>query len=351
MPAADEITVGIVGCGRCTVFGHLPALAKMRDRFRVVAVCDVEKSRRERIERDFPDVRHYRRLEDMVEERDLRLVLIATPTLSHEAMSIECLGRGLWTVCETPVALSHDGALALRGASHKAGGRLIPAIPSLFSNEFRLASMAASRKDLGSLYDIRIRHGQYCRRRDWQATLKRAGGALHFAAQEPVLQALSLLHAPPVQMWSETKKIVSLGDAEDYVRLLMRTADGVTADIEVNSAEFAEDASAITLRGTRGFFSVMPGAASGRYRMIDPSLKFEKQRSSVALPPLEVGREDVRIIEEEMEIPDPMSPYEAFWGAVYAAATGERPFPVDFDLVVEMVRYIGIAGKPAPIAI
>ena len=28
------------------------------------------------------------------------------------------------------------------------------------------------------------------------------GGAAHYAAQEPVLQALSLLKAPPVQMWS-----------------------------------------------------------------------------------------------------------------------------------------------------
>lgn len=351
MPAADEITVGIVGCGRCAVFGHLPALARMRDRFRVVAVCDVERSRRERIERDFPDVRHYRRLEDMVEDRDLRLALIATPTLSHEAMSIGCLGRGLWTVCETPVALSHEGALALRGASLKAGGRLIPAVPALFSNEFRLASMARTRKDIGSLYDIRIRHGMYRRRRDWQATLKRAGGVLRFAAQEPVLQALSLLHAPPVQMWSETKKIVSLGDAEDYVRLLMRTADGVTADIEVNSAELAADTPAITLRGTRGSFSVMPGAASGRCRMIAPSRQFAKRRSSVALPPLEVDSEEVRIMEESVEIPDPMSPYEAFWDAVYAAVAGECPFPVDFDLVVEMVRYIGIAGKPAPIAI
>lgn len=351
MPTADDITVGIVGCGRCTVFGHLPALARMRDRFRVVAVCDVEKSRRERIERDFPEVRHYRRLEDMVEDRDIKLVLIATPTLSHEAMSIECLGRGLWTVCETPVAISHEGALALRAASLKAGGRLIPAIPALFSNEFRLASMAGARKDIGNLYDIRIRHGLYRRRRDWQSTLKRAGGVLRFAAQEPVLQALSLLHAPPVQMWSETKKIVSLGDAEDYVRLLMRTADGVTADIEVNSAELAADAPAIALRGSRGSFSVMPGAASGICRMIDPSQKFEKHRSSVALPPLEVDSEEVRIIEESVEVPDPMPPYEAFWNAVYAAASGNGPFPVDFDLVVEMVRYIGIAGKPAPIAI
>lgn len=351
MSTADEISVGIVGCGRCAVFGHLPALSKLRDLFRVVAVCDVEKSRRERVERDFPDVRHYRRIEDMTEGRDIDLVLVATPTLDHEGMSLECLNRGLWTVCETPVALSHEGALTLRGASCKVGRKLIPSIPSLFSNEFRLASAARAGGELGSLYDIRIRHGLYERRKDWQATLKRAGGALHFAAQEPVLQALALLHAPPVQMWSETKKIVALGDAEDYVRVLMRTADGVTADIETNSAILKASEPAITLRGTRGSFSVMPEATEGSYCMIDPAQQLPRHRSSVALPPLEDENEKIRIVEKSVQIPDPMPPYEAFWRAVHATVCGEIQFPIDFDLIVEMVRYIGILRKSPPIAI
>ena len=65
MAVTDEISVGVVGCGRCAVFGHLPALGNLRNLFRVSAVCDVEKSRRDRGAQDFPDVQHYRRLEDM----------------------------------------------------------------------------------------------------------------------------------------------------------------------------------------------------------------------------------------------------------------------------------------------
>ena len=351
MAVTDEISVGVVGCGRSAVFRHLPAIGKLDGLFRVAAVCDVEKSRRDHVESMFPDVRHYRRAVDMVDDPDLDLVLVATPSLEHDRIVLECLSRKLWTVCETPVSPTHDGAIVLRGASVKSGNRLIPAVPQMFSPEFRLASMARAKRRIGSLYDIRVRQGAYERRDDWQATTKRCGGASFFAAQDPVLQALTLLGAPPVQMWSETKKLVALGDAEDYVRLMLRSADGVTADVEANCAVVGKGDPAIELRGTRGSFSVMPGASKGLYRIIDPSQRFPHGRSSVALPPLKDTAEKIRVVEEELVLPDRMPACEAFWSAVYATVRCDRPFPVDFDLVVEMSRYLGIVRKTPPLAI
>lgn len=351
MAVTDEISVGVIGCGRSAVFNHLPAIGKLDGLFRVAAVCDVEKSRRDHVESMFPEVRHYRRAVDMVDDSDLDLVLVATPSLDHDKIVLDCLSRRLWTVCETPVSPTHDGAIVLRGASVKAGNRLIAATPQMFSPEFRLASIARAKRKIGSLYDIRVRQGTYERRDDWQATTKRCGGAAFFSAQEPILQALTLLKAPPVQMWSEIKKLVALGDAEDYVRLMLRSAEGITADIEANSAIVGTGGPAIELRGTRGSFSVMPGAAKGVFRIIDPSQRFPHKRSSVALPPLKDSVEKIRIVEEELELPDTMSAHEAFWRAVHSTVRSEREFPVDFDLVVEMARYVGIVRKSTPIAI
>ena len=351
MAVTDEISVGVVGCGRSAVLGHLPAIGKLNGLFRVAAVCDIEKSRRDKVSESFPEVRHYRRAEDMLDDPDLDLVLIATPSLGHEAIALECLRRNLWTVCETPVSATHDGALVLRGASLKAGRKLIAATPALFSSAFRLASLARMRRKIGDLYDIRIRQACYLRRDDWQATLKKCGGAAFFAAQEPVLQALMLLRAPPVQMWSEIKKLVALGDAEDYVHLTLRTADGITADVETNCAVVRAEEPEIMLRGTRGSFTVMPGAEEGRYCIIDPGQRFSHRRSSVALPPLVEPRERIRVVEAKVSLPDPVPPHEAFWRAIYATVRMGKPFPMDFDSVVEMARYIDIVRKSAPIAI
>ena len=184
MAVMDEIAIGVVGCGRSAVLNHLPAIGKLQGLFRVAAVCDVEKSRREHVESMFPEVRHYRRALDMVDDPDIDLVLVATPSLEHDRIVLDCLSRKLWTVCETPVSLTYDGALGLRGAAVKAGNRLIAATPQLFAPEFRLASIASAKKKIGTLYDIRVSHGSYVRRDDWQATIKRGGGASFFAAQK-----------------------------------------------------------------------------------------------------------------------------------------------------------------------
>ena len=351
MAVSDEISVGVIGCGRSAVFRHLPAIKQLAGQFRISAVCDVEKSRREQVESMFPDVRHYRRSIDMVDDPELDLVLVCAPTLEHDKIVLECLSRKLWTVCETPVSTTHDGAVVLRGASLKAGRKLIAATPQMFSPEFRLASMVRARKKIGGIYDIRVRSGVYSRRDDWQATTKRGGGAAFFAAQEPMLQALSLLKSPPVQMWCESKKLVALGDAEDYVHLIMRNIDGVTVDIEANSAVVGTGDPAIELRGTRGSFFVMPGAATGTYRIIDPSQRFTHKRSSIALPPLVDTTEKIDIVEELLELPDPMSAHEAFWRAVFATVRNGKPFPVDFDDIVELAKYTGIVRKSPVITI
>ena len=160
------------------------------------------------VEKAYPKVRMYRRVEDMMDDPDIDLVDIALPTTDHQSAALESLNRGRYTLLETPLALSHDAATILKAASVKAQGRLFAYTPGLFAPDFRLAQSALDNPALGDIYDVRVRRQDYLRRDDWQATAKRGGGAAHYAAQEPVLQALSLLKAPPVQMWSEMKKIV-----------------------------------------------------------------------------------------------------------------------------------------------
>lgn len=351
MAETGEILVGVVGCGRCPMFGHLPALSKLGGRFRVVAVCDVDKSRRERAEKIVPGVRHYRRVEDMAECRDIRVALVATPSPDHEAHVRACLGRGLFTVCETPVAMSSAGADALNRLLRKTGGKLLPSVPALFSDEFRLACEARKRKELGAVYGIRIKRSTYERRKDWQSTLKRGGGATHYAAQEPLLQAMLLLGAQPAKVWTETKKVVSQGDAEDYVRVLMQTAEGVTAEVEIDPAYLGPPEPSIAIRGTRGTFAVYPGESSAKIRCVDPAQKLPRLRACVTQAPLEGDREEIRIVEEEVRAENPMPQYEAFWLAVHDAFTGKKQFPVDFGHVAELSRFAETLRKTAPAAI
>lgn len=350
MSAMDEIAVGIIGCGRSAVFGHVPALVSLGGHFRVAAVCDLEKSRRDRVAAACPGVRHYRRAEDMLDDSDLELVYVATPSTEHDRIVIEALKRRLWTVCETPVSITHDGASVLRGASVKSGRRLIAAATGMFSPEFRLSSIARDRRKLGDVYDVRIHCGAYHRRDDWQSLKRCGGGALYYGAYEPLLQALTLLKTPPVQLWSELKKLVSVGDAEDYVRIMLKNSSGMTAEVEINSASVPPAGHAFELRGTRGTFTAEKGAFGGTYRIVDSSQRFPRIRSAAATPPLEDREESVRVKEEPLELPDRMSAHGCFWRAVHAAVRGGKQFPLDFETVVDATRYLNLARKNSPFA-
>ena len=62
------LRIGIAGLGRAGLLDHLPALRQLPGLYTIAAVCDLMKERRDIVERDFPNVRTYRRTEDMLDD-------------------------------------------------------------------------------------------------------------------------------------------------------------------------------------------------------------------------------------------------------------------------------------------
>ncbi len=56
--SADDLKVGVVGCGLIAQEGHIPSLLKCKNA-RLVAVCDMNRDRVESIARKFRISRHY----------------------------------------------------------------------------------------------------------------------------------------------------------------------------------------------------------------------------------------------------------------------------------------------------
>ena len=150
------LRIGIAGLGRAGLNCHLPALRQLPSLYTVAAVCDLVKKRRDIVEREFPNVRTYRQLDDMLYDQELDIVDIALPTLYHAKTAIAALNRNFWTIVESPIALSHEAALKLKATSTKMRGKLIPYVPGLFSPEFRLAQMAIDDPRLGDVFEVRV---------------------------------------------------------------------------------------------------------------------------------------------------------------------------------------------------
>ena len=345
------VRVGIAGLGRAALQKHVPALEELADLFAVTAVCDLMKERRDIVERVHPDVHTYRRVEDMLDDPEVDAVLVSLPSNDHQKTALESLSRGKWTIVETPLALSHDDALILRAAAIKARGKLIPFTSDLFASDYRLALMALDDPRLGELYEVRVRRQDYIRRDDW-LTVKRCGGGMAFCAgQDAIMQAVTLLRAQPSQLWSELKRVASLGDAEDFAHIVLKTRGEVTADIEINGGVLPPFEPAFTLRGSRGTFSVAAGSSEGVFHVIDPAFQFPRRRSSVRTPSLGDLHEQFPIVDIPFALPaDAVTGDAAFWRALYNTIRVAAPFPVALDDTVEALRYLHLVKRASPFA-
>ncbi len=346
----SPIRIALLGLGRSMFSEHYPLLKEHPSLFKIVAACDLVKERRDLIAADFPDCRMYRQYQDMLDEPDIELVLVSTCTVDHVAHAMKCLERGFWTLVEPPLALNVEDMNFLRGASAKAKNRLLPLQRSILAPDFLLAKEAIADARLGELYEVRVRKEDFIRRDDWQSVKRLGGGAAYYALTDMMIQVLKLLPGPPIQMWSELKRIASLGDAEDYVHICLKTRTQVSADVEFNGGAIASNCQpSFVIRGVRGQFSVMPGESKGELSIIDPGMVFPRRRSSVRTPPLEDMHEKIPVTRIALSLPaGTPTGFSAFWRCVYDTVRTAKPFPVTVEEAMEALKFSHLAKKTSP---
>lgn len=344
------VRVALMGLGRSMFSDHYPIFKAHPALFKVVCACDLIKDRRDIIARDFPDCKMFRQFGDMLDEHEIDLVDIATCTKDHVKHAIMSLSKGFWTLLESPMALTLEDAQILRGAAQKAKNRLIVLQRGLFAPDFLLTKQMMSDKRLGVIHQIIIRREDYIRRDDWQCVKRLGGGAAYYAMTDLILQALKLLPVQPIQMWSELKRIASLGDAEDYAHINLRTRDIISADVEFSGGVLPADRSpSFVIKAERGTFKVSPGATHGVLNVIDPGHKFPRRRSSVRTPDFMDMHEDFPVLTMDVQLAKgSLYGPSAFWRHVYDTVRTAAPFPLSIEDSISAVKFAHLMKKTSP---
>ena len=344
------VKVALMGLGRSMFTEHYPIFRAHPSLFNVVAACDIIKDRRDIIARDYPECRMFRQFADMLDEHDIDIVDIATCTVDHVKHAMMSLKKGFWTLLETPMALTPDDAQILRGQALKSKNRLIILQRGLFNADFLLAKQALSDPRLGRIHQIKIRKEDFVRRDDWQCVKRLGGGAAYYAMTDLTIQALKLLPTPPVQMWSELKRIASMGDAEDYAHVNLKTRDLISAEVEFNGGCLpSERGPAFEIRAERGVFKVAPGATTGTLTVVDPKFKFPRRRSSVRTSPIRDMHEEFPVTTIEVSLPKGiLCGPSAFWRHVYDTVRTAAPFPLQLEDSIEAIKFSHLMKRTSP---
>lgn len=231
---SEPIAAGIIGLGRSGWDIHAATIRK-NAQFRVAAVADPEASRRDEAIADF-GCAAYATPEELIADSGVELVVVATPSHTHGALSIAALGAGKHVLVEKPMAQNAAEAQTMVDCAARCGKTLTVYQPRRVAADFVKLREILDSGVLGPIHLIKVSVYGYQRRRDWQTLKKFAGGILNNHGAHFVDQALSLAGGSWTDLFVDMRHIVSAGDAEDHAKLLFRGANGAVVDVELSMA-------------------------------------------------------------------------------------------------------------------
>src|SRR6516164_1855407 len=102
MPQSGIWTVAVVGCGIGR--SHIAeGYSRHPDKFRVVALCDVDWERLGKVGDEFSVPRRVTSFDGVLRMDDIDIVDICTPPALHFAQTLAALSTGKQVVCEKPL--------------------------------------------------------------------------------------------------------------------------------------------------------------------------------------------------------------------------------------------------------
>jgi predicted dehydrogenase len=151
---SDPIKVGIVGAGAIASQVHIPAYCNLPG-VEIVAVTDVVEDRAKQVAKQYGIPRAYSDARDMFAQDGIEVVSVCTPNAFHAPQSIAALEAGINVLCEKPMAVRLDEALAMVEAQKRTGKLLMIGMTSRFRQDFQVMRGYVQDGMLGDIYYIK----------------------------------------------------------------------------------------------------------------------------------------------------------------------------------------------------
>jgi len=322
---ADKVKVGIAGLGRSGWNIHARTLEKLSDKYEVAAVSDLmEERRREAVEKF--GCRAYSEFDSLLKDEEVELVVVATPSHLHAPYSIKALEAGKNVVCEKPMASNLSEADEMIEAAKRTGKILTIFQNRRFAPDFLKVREVIQSGKLGRIVLVKIFRHSFGRRWDWQTLKKFGGGELRNNASHLIDQALQLLGENEPEIFCDLQRTLTLGDAEDHVKLILKAPEAPLIDIEVTRA-CAYPQEEWLVMGTQG--GLTGSLSSLRWKYFNPEDLPPRQLDTRPTPDRSYNVDDIPWREEKWEMDENTPPGEVtFYEELYKSLRYGAPPPV-----------------------
>jgi predicted dehydrogenase len=314
-------------------------MSQLPDKYTVTAVANrAEDRRREAVDR--LGCRAYQDFAAFAEADDVDLVVVATPSHLHAEHAVAALANGKHVLVEKPFTTSLREAEEVIAAAER-HQRLAMASQNLrYTADFLKVREVLDSGVLGELLQVSVRRHAFRRRWDWQTLRAYGGGIISNDASHVVDQLLALLgERDPSVFCAGRQAPLSLGDAEDHVKIVLTAPEWPLVDVELSSAcAYPQDQWLIC--GAYG--SLTGGPAGIRWRYVDPQRLQHREVSELPTPDRSYNAETLQWVEREAAFPDETygTSHVRLYEDIYQAVLKNEPADLDARSVRQQVAIL-----------
>lgn len=148
----DRLGIALVGCG-----GRGTSVAREMVYYGdMVALCDVDEAQIAKAKQHFPNARGYKDFREVMEQKDVDVIICGTVDHWHTLVSLAALRSGKDVYCEKPLTLCIDEGKHLVDEERRSGQILQTGTQQRSDPRFRLACELVRNKMIGDLKEIDV---------------------------------------------------------------------------------------------------------------------------------------------------------------------------------------------------
>lgn len=342
MAKVEPIRLGLVGVGRAGWGMHVRELEGREKKFQYVAACDLLAERREKMAEKF-GCKTYKKIEDLVADPEVEMVVIATRSVDHFKHAQLALKAGKHVFLEKPMTVNYDEAKKLKQLSKRSKGTLYIRHNRRFEPAFNHIREIIAAGRIGDVYEVKLRRLGYQRRNDWQTIKRCGGGQLLNWGPHIIDHGLQLLESPLKEVWADLKKIAAVGDAEDHLKVIMTGKNGRFVDLEISGGAAIGEPEYLIF-GTRGALRCQGKTIQLKY--LDPRKKLAEIKADPNVP--RGGgfgnAETLKWVEKTLEVkPKKKVSMSGIWDELFDTVRKGKEFPISLDEAVEVMKVVSLA--------
>ena len=259
--ATGTLGVGVIGYGPHGGMGFLHGTASNETAgLGFVAAVDTDAQRRKTAENEFAGIATYSRVDDLLDDDAVDIVVVATPPSSHAALAGQVLAAGRHVVVEKPLCLTTVEADALLAAARDNDRFLTVHQNRRWDPDFLALRRAIDTGLVGNVFNIETFVGSFehpCRA--WHSEASVSGGAIYDWGSHHIDWILQLFGDDPATVvTSRHKRVWHDVTNDDQVRVRLGWDDGREAEF------FHSDLAGV--RRPKFYVQGTAGTVAGHYR-------------------------------------------------------------------------------------